>query len=230
LNELIRDHGEPVRNALYALLCDQESPLRKIADTSLADNGKSAVGLLVPVLVAQFTLAPAVALLVATLVLKAVMAGGEKAVCEGMILQHRKVARTIRSREHAKATSAAPKKRGSAPMSGMKPKRASTKRRPSAPGEAGEKKDGAKARKPSAAKQRTDNEGKSRTASPSGTRASASGRGAPTSTEPAEKKTRKPATANPAAAVGSQGKKTTSTVPAASTPRRSPVPKSQTED
>lgn len=140
LNELIRDHGEPVRKALYAMLCEQDSALRKMTITTFADSGTAAVGQLVPILVAQFSLAPAVALLVATLVVKAVSAHGEQAVCEGMILQHRKVARGIRAREHAAATSAQPKARrridgAGAPRGSIKgSKKASSKRIPARAG------------------------------------------------------------------------------------------------
>jgi hypothetical protein len=107
LNELIRDHGEPIRNALYALLCDPDNKLRKMVPVGLEASGRAAaVGVLVPALVAQFALAPAVALLVATLVIDASAANAQKTVCEGMVLQHKKVARGIRAREHAAATSA----------------------------------------------------------------------------------------------------------------------------
>lgn len=108
LYELISQNGEAVRKSLYALLCDPESSLRKIAGDSLLTGGvKSAVGVLVPLLVAQFALAPAVALLVATLVIKAVSAHGEKAVCEELTLQHRKAARGIRNAVKKKAEVAA---------------------------------------------------------------------------------------------------------------------------
>ena len=111
LNELIRDHGEPIRDALYALLCDPDNKLRKIVPVGMEDSGRAAaVGVLVPMLVAQFALAPAVALLVATLVIDASAANAQKTVCEGMVLQHKKVARGIRAREHAVATSSKSKK------------------------------------------------------------------------------------------------------------------------
>ena len=121
LNELIRQSGEPVRNALNSLLCDPQSALRMVAGDSLLTGGvKSAVGVLVPLLVAQFALSPAAALLVATLVIKAVAANGEKAVCEELTQQHRKAARGIRHAVKKKAEIAA---RASARKSSPRPVR-----------------------------------------------------------------------------------------------------------
>lgn len=149
LNELIHDHGESVRKALYSLLCEPDSALRKMTTSLLAENGKSAVGQLVPVLVAQFALAPAVALLVATLVIRALASGGENAVCEGMILQHRKVSRATRAKAHAKATSAAPKARRSTVSAGTQ--KEGVRRKKPSPGSSSAPKDNTKSRKPSPA-------------------------------------------------------------------------------
>jgi hypothetical protein len=102
LNELIRDHGESVRNALYALLCEENGALRPLVSGSAGTGAKTAVGFLVPVLATQFGFPSAVALLVATLVIKAVAANGEKALCEELITQRRKTARHIRSGTYPK--------------------------------------------------------------------------------------------------------------------------------
>jgi|GEM_PF-3963059 len=111
LNDLISQHGEPVRKALYGLICEKGGALHGLTSSAMVSGGKSAAGVLVPALVAQFALAPAVALLVATLVIKTISAGGEKVLCEGMILQGRKTARSKRARAHVQATSAVPKER-----------------------------------------------------------------------------------------------------------------------
>ena len=109
IDELIRQSGEPVRNALYNLLCEPESELRSKTQSALGGGVKSAVGLLVPLLSAQFALAPAVALLVATLVIKALTSSGEKAVCEELAQQHRKTARRLREAEQKKIERERPK-------------------------------------------------------------------------------------------------------------------------
>jgi hypothetical protein len=97
LNELIRDHGVKVRKALYAMLCEENGPLRPLVSGTTATGAKSAVGFLVPVLAAQFALAPAVALLVATLVIKTAAAHGEKSLCEELIRLNRKTTRHLNS-------------------------------------------------------------------------------------------------------------------------------------
>ena len=97
LNELIRDHGVKVRKALYAMLCEENGSLRPLVSGTTASGAKSAVGFLVPVLAAQFSLAPAVALLVATLVIKTTAAHGEKSLCEVLIRLNRKTTRHLDS-------------------------------------------------------------------------------------------------------------------------------------
>ena len=110
IDELIRQNGEPVRNALYNLLCEPESAMRTATQTALGGGGvSSAVGVLVPLLVAQFAMAPAVALLVGTLVIKAFASSGEKAVCEELAQQHRKAARRLREAEQKKVERERPK-------------------------------------------------------------------------------------------------------------------------
>jgi hypothetical protein len=98
LTELIRDHGVKVRKALYALLCEENGSLRSMMNGAAETGGeKSTVGFLVPVISAQFNLAPAVALLVATLVIKTTAAHGEKSVCEELIQLNRKTTRHLDS-------------------------------------------------------------------------------------------------------------------------------------
>jgi hypothetical protein len=80
LRSLTTRFGPPVEAALRALLCDQGS-LRNTVEKSLEGGAKSALALVVPLLVAQFALAPTVALLVATLVIKALATHGQKKLC-----------------------------------------------------------------------------------------------------------------------------------------------------
>ena len=81
IGELIDHCGESVQTAVYELLC-RKSNLRKTTEGALNSGVKAAVGVLVPVLVAQFALAPAVAVVVATLVVKVIAAQGERTLCE----------------------------------------------------------------------------------------------------------------------------------------------------
>jgi hypothetical protein len=80
LRSLTTRFGPPVEAALQALLCEQGS-LRNTVEKSLEGGAKSALALVVPLLVAQFALAPTVALLVATLVIKALATHGQKKLC-----------------------------------------------------------------------------------------------------------------------------------------------------
>jgi hypothetical protein len=80
LRSLTTRFGPPVEAALRALLCEQGS-LRNTVEQALEGGAKSALALVVPLLVAQFVLAPTVALLVATLVIKALATHGQKKLC-----------------------------------------------------------------------------------------------------------------------------------------------------
>lgn len=99
LNELIRQHGEPVRSALADLMCAPGSTLRPMLENAKAGSPDAMIAELVPVLSRRYALAPGAALLVATLVLKALAANGEQALCEELTRQHRKAARKQRSGE-----------------------------------------------------------------------------------------------------------------------------------
>lgn len=81
VKRLITHFGEPVRPALRALLCDQTSSLHATLETALACGTKSAIALLVPMLITQFALAPAAALFVAALVVKALATRGRERLC-----------------------------------------------------------------------------------------------------------------------------------------------------
>jgi hypothetical protein len=93
VGELVDRFGESVQAALYEFLCDRESALHKTTEGALGGGMKAAVAVLVPLLVAQFALAPAVALVVATLVVKVIATQGEQTLCE-----------ELTKRAHARAT------------------------------------------------------------------------------------------------------------------------------
>lgn len=80
LRNLRARFGPPAEAALRALLCEQGS-LRNSVEKALDGGAKSAVALIVPLLMAQFALAPTVALLVATLAIKALATHGQKKLC-----------------------------------------------------------------------------------------------------------------------------------------------------
>ena len=77
---LIEQFGRPVELALSALLC-QDSELRPTLDKTMESGVKSGIAFIMPILVGQFVLVPAVALVVATLVIKTFAAHGQKALC-----------------------------------------------------------------------------------------------------------------------------------------------------
>ena len=79
-HRLIAQFGKPVELALFALLC-QDSKLQPTLNEALGGGVKSGVALVVPILVGQFALAPTVALVVATLVIKTFATRGQKALC-----------------------------------------------------------------------------------------------------------------------------------------------------
>lgn len=80
LRNLTTRFGPPVEAALRALLCDQGS-LRNSVEKALEGGAKSGIALIVPLLIAQFALAPTVALLVATLAIKALATHGQNKLC-----------------------------------------------------------------------------------------------------------------------------------------------------
>ena len=82
VRELLGKFGAQVEPALYALLCDKKSPTRLKVDKAVKGGTQSAVALLVPLLIAQFALAPAVAALVAAVAVQAIASAGQERLCE----------------------------------------------------------------------------------------------------------------------------------------------------
>ena len=82
VRELLGKFGAQVEPALYALLCDTQSPTREKVDQALKGGNHSAVSMLAPLLITQFTLAPAVAAVVAAVAVQAIAAAGKDKLCE----------------------------------------------------------------------------------------------------------------------------------------------------
>jgi len=85
LRSLTSRYGPPAEAALRALLCERGS-LRHSVEKALDGGVKSALALVVPLLVAQFALAPTVALLVAAFVIKTLATHGQKQLCAELSL------------------------------------------------------------------------------------------------------------------------------------------------
>ncbi len=79
---LIRRFGAQVEPALFALLCDKKSSTRESVDKALKGGAASATAILVPLLIGQFALAPAVAAVVAAVAVQALAAAGQENLCE----------------------------------------------------------------------------------------------------------------------------------------------------
>ncbi len=82
VRDLIARFGNRVEPALYVLLCDQESETRAAVDKALKGGSLSATAVIVPLLISQFGLAPAVATMVAAVAIQAVSAAGQEKLCE----------------------------------------------------------------------------------------------------------------------------------------------------
>ncbi len=90
VRELLNKFGAQVEPALYALLCDKKSPTRATVDKALKGGGASATTMLVPLLVAQFALAPAVAALVAAVAVQAIASTGQEKLCKELAESRKK--------------------------------------------------------------------------------------------------------------------------------------------
>lgn len=79
---LLAKFGAQVEPALYALLCDQKSTIRETVDKALKGGTASASAILVPLLIGEFALAPAVATVVAAVAMQAIAAAGQEKLCQ----------------------------------------------------------------------------------------------------------------------------------------------------
>ena len=80
LNELLTSFGKPAEAALYSILCEA-GELRTLVDQTVSEGIRSALAFMVPLLVAQFALTPAVALLIATFVVKTFAIKAQEKLC-----------------------------------------------------------------------------------------------------------------------------------------------------
>ena len=116
--DLISKFGGQVEPALYALLCDKKSPTRLKVDKALKGGTQSAVALLVPLLIAQFALAPAVAALVAAVAVQAIASAGQERLCEELAERQAEAEQTPNS----KSQTPKPRHTGTARQRTAKPK------------------------------------------------------------------------------------------------------------
>ncbi len=84
LKGVLSTGDEKAKAALHALLCEEKSDLREMAEQALGSGAKTAVALLVPALIAQFALAPAIAIAVATLAVKALASKSREKLCASL--------------------------------------------------------------------------------------------------------------------------------------------------
>lgn len=128
IHDLLERMGDKVEPALYALLCDTENPLRKTTDDALHNGTRSAIAALVPLLIAQFALAPAVAVVVAGFAVKTLASKGQNKLCEELAARqvakqdarHRPPKPKAKPRSRAKPRAARPKARPRAAKSAYK--------------------------------------------------------------------------------------------------------------
>jgi hypothetical protein len=81
LKKLMDQSGTQAENALYYLLCDPTNVARADIKKAMENGTKAGIALVVTMLVGQFALAPATALIIASIVVKIVAAKGHEKVC-----------------------------------------------------------------------------------------------------------------------------------------------------
>lgn len=84
LKKLIDQSGAQVEKALYYMLCDPTNVARADIKKAMDNSTKAAIALVVTLLVGQFALAPATALILASIVVKIFAAKGQEKVCAEM--------------------------------------------------------------------------------------------------------------------------------------------------
>lgn len=82
LGELIDKLGDQVEPVLYALLCEDKHKMRSTFTGALGKGSQAATLALIPLLVTQFALTPALAAVVVGTLAKALMSKGPEALCE----------------------------------------------------------------------------------------------------------------------------------------------------
>jgi outer membrane biosynthesis protein TonB len=82
--DLIRKFGAQVEPALYGLLCDTQSPNRQAVDKALKNGGAAASAVLLPLLIKDYNIAPAIATMVAAVTVQAIATVGQEKLCQAM--------------------------------------------------------------------------------------------------------------------------------------------------
>jgi len=82
--DLIRKFGVQVEPALYSLLCDTSSASRQAVDKALKNGGAAASMTLIPLLTKDYNISPAIATMVAAVVVQAIATVGQEKLCQAM--------------------------------------------------------------------------------------------------------------------------------------------------
>jgi len=80
MSDLLTKFGKPAEVALYSIICEG-GELRTLVDQVVSEGIRSALGFIVPLLVAQFALTPAVALIIATFIVKTFAIKAQEKLC-----------------------------------------------------------------------------------------------------------------------------------------------------
>jgi hypothetical protein len=84
IQNLMRLFGREVEPALYALLCDTQSDARLTIDKAIKGGAQTATAVLVPMLISQFSIAPAIATMVAAVAVQAIATVGQEKLCHAL--------------------------------------------------------------------------------------------------------------------------------------------------
>ena len=84
MKDLLDKLGGKAEPALYTFLCEEKTSMRSVVDDALRNGTQSAIVVLIPLLIAQFALAPAVAAVVAGVVVKTLASKGQRKLCKEM--------------------------------------------------------------------------------------------------------------------------------------------------
>ena len=82
--DLIRKFGAQVEPALYGLLCDTSSVNRTAMDKALKNGGTAATATLIPLLISDYSISPAIATMVAAVVVQAIATVGQEKLCQAL--------------------------------------------------------------------------------------------------------------------------------------------------
>lgn len=81
---LMRQFGKQVEPALFSLLCDTQSENRATVDKALKNGTQSASEVLIPLLISQFSISPAIATMVSAVTIQAIATVGQEKLCRSL--------------------------------------------------------------------------------------------------------------------------------------------------